>query len=111
MPSGRGGLFNPTAAIFGPDGNGDGEQDLYVANSQLAGFKKDNVKWIFAVTPALAEQMSISAFLDRKTSKLDALIQKKQRLIDLLNEKRAALISHAVTKQYQMFQDSPPLLS
>ncbi len=50
VPSGSGGLFNPTAAIFGPDGNGDGEQDLYVANSQLAGFKKGNVKRYDGVT-------------------------------------------------------------
>lgn len=46
----------------------------------------------------LSEQCSIAAFLDRMTSKIDALIAKKRRLIDLLQEKRAALISHAVTK-------------
>lgn len=46
----------------------------------------------------LSEQCSIAAFLDRMTSKIDALNTKKQRLIELLQEKRAALISHAVTK-------------
>jgi hypothetical protein len=36
------------------------------------------------------------AFLDRETIKIDALIDKKKRLIELLQEKRAAVISHAV---------------
>jgi type I restriction enzyme S subunit len=48
--------------------------------------------------PSLPEQRAIAAFLDRETAKIDALIAKKQRLIELLQEKRAALISHAVTK-------------
>ena len=46
----------------------------------------------------LAEQHAIAAFLDRETARLDALIAKKERLLALLAEKRAALISHAVTK-------------
>lgn len=53
---------------------------------------------ILAPLPPSSEQLSITSFLDRETSKIDALIQKKRRLIELLNEKRAALISHAVTK-------------
>ncbi len=48
--------------------------------------------------PPLSEQRAIAAFLDRETAKIDALIAKKQRLIDLLREQRSALISHAVTK-------------
>ncbi len=48
--------------------------------------------------PPLEEQIKIAAFLRRETAKLDALIAKKQRLIELLQEKRTALISHAVTK-------------
>jgi type I restriction enzyme S subunit len=44
------------------------------------------------------EQYAIAAFLDRETAKLDTLIAKKRRLIDLLGEQRAALISRAVTK-------------
>jgi len=44
------------------------------------------------------EQRAIAAFLDRETATIDALIAKQQRLIELLQEKRAALISHAVTK-------------
>ncbi len=48
--------------------------------------------------PPLAEQVSILAFLDRETAKIDALVAEQQRLIELLNEKRQAVISHAVTK-------------
>jgi len=44
------------------------------------------------------EQRKIAAFLDRETAKIDALITKKERLIELLQEKRTALISHAVCK-------------
>lgn len=48
--------------------------------------------------PPFQEQCSIVAFLDRETAEIDALIAKKRRLIELLQEKRTALISHAVTK-------------
>jgi len=48
--------------------------------------------------PDRAEQRTIADFLDRETEKIDALIAKKQRLIELLQEKRTALISRAVTK-------------
>jgi len=50
------------------------------------------------VVPPKHEQRDIAAFLDRETARIDALIQKKQRQIELLQEKRAAFISHAVTK-------------
>jgi type I restriction enzyme S subunit len=52
---------------------------------------------LFSVPP-LAEQSAIATFLDRETARIDALIAKKERQIELLTEKRAALISHAVTK-------------
>ena len=48
--------------------------------------------------PPLEEQRAIAAFLDRETARINALIEKKRRQIELLHEKRAALISHAVTK-------------
>ena len=44
------------------------------------------------------EQRAIAAFLDQKTAQIDAVVAKKQRLIERLQEKRQALISHAVTK-------------
>ena len=48
--------------------------------------------------PPLSEQVAIAAFLDRETGKIDALIAEQRRLIDLLKEKRQAVISHAVTR-------------
>ncbi len=50
------------------------------------------------LTPKFEEQITICSFLDRETARIDALIAKKERQIELLQEKRAALISHAVTK-------------
>ncbi|MCW7494650.1 restriction endonuclease subunit S [Leptospira sp. 2 VSF19] len=49
-------------------------------------------------TPPLDEQKAIATFLDRETKKIDNLIAKQELLIALLEEKRQALISHAVTK-------------
>ncbi|MGI2212425.1 restriction endonuclease subunit S [Shewanella oncorhynchi] len=48
--------------------------------------------------PPLEEQRTIAAFLDYETARIDQLIAKQQRLIELLKEKRQAVISHAVTK-------------
>jgi type I restriction enzyme S subunit len=48
--------------------------------------------------PSYGEQMSIATFLDHETAKIDALIAEQQHLIELLQEKRQAVISHAVTK-------------
>ena len=48
--------------------------------------------------PPYEEQIKISAFLDHETAKIDNLIEKQQQLIELLKEKRQAVISHAVTK-------------
>ena len=48
--------------------------------------------------PPLEEQELVGSFLDRETAKIDALIAEQQRLIELLQEKRQAVISHAVTK-------------
>lgn len=48
--------------------------------------------------PAPAEQLAIGAFLAAQTAKLDALIDKKRALIELLSEKRTTLISQTVTR-------------
>ncbi len=48
--------------------------------------------------PPNSEQQVIAAFLDRETTKIDDLIAEQQRLTELLEEKRQAVISHAVTK-------------
>ncbi|SER99975.1 restriction endonuclease subunit S [Halopseudomonas bauzanensis] len=48
--------------------------------------------------PTRVEQTQIARFLDHETARIDALIEEQQRLIELLKEKRQAVISHAVTK-------------
>jgi type I restriction enzyme S subunit len=58
----------------------------------------DQLKYMWIALPPLDEQATIADFLDRETEKIDALIAKKQRLLELLRERRSALISHAVTK-------------
>lgn len=50
------------------------------------------------ILPSFKEQQQIANFLDNATSKIDTLIEKQTKLIELLKEKRQALISHAVTK-------------
>lgn len=44
------------------------------------------------------EQVAIADLLDRATTRIDGLVDKKTRFIELLREKRQALITHAVTK-------------
>ena len=48
--------------------------------------------------PSYKEQVQIANFLDHETAQIDTLIEKQQTLIQLLKEKRQAVISHAVTK-------------
>jgi type I restriction enzyme S subunit len=59
---------------------------------------REDFKNIVALIPPFDEQRAIANFLDRETERIDTLIAKKERQIELLQEKRAALISHVVTK-------------
>lgn len=58
----------------------------------------DQIKSIPCLYPMWDEQCIIAAFLDYETARIDRLITQQQRLIELLKEKRQAVISHAVTK-------------
>jgi type I restriction enzyme S subunit len=58
----------------------------------------DDVAELVLPVPPLAEQASITTFLDRETAKIDTLIAEQERLLELLAEKRQAVISHAVAK-------------
>ena len=75
--------------------------DAVVANSEGVSYpavSPSKLSGLAIALPSLSEQRAIAAFLDRETARIDALIAKKERQIELLEEKRAALISHAVTK-------------
>lgn len=58
----------------------------------------DTVGSIKIPVPPLPEQQSIAAFLDQQCALIDSLIEKKQRMLDLLDEKRRAVITQAVTR-------------
>jgi type I restriction enzyme S subunit len=73
------------------------EGSMYGAGGQKRVSDTFVAGYAFALPP-LPEQHQIAAFLDRECGKLDALQAKQERLIELLKEKRQALISHAVTK-------------
>ena len=79
------------------------EAFIKVIDGSTFGSKMPRVGWKFmgdvGITfPPLFEQRTIAAFLDREMGRIDALVAKKERLIELLREKRFALISRAVTK-------------
>jgi type I restriction enzyme S subunit len=69
---------------------GRGSTFLEISGDELSRFS--------VPTPSFAEQTQIARFLDHETARIDALIEEQQRLIELLKEKRQAVISHAVTK-------------
>ena len=56
------------------------------------------LKDFITILPSIDEQYILSNFLDSQTSKIDSLISNLQKMIELLKEKRQALITHAVTK-------------
>jgi type I restriction enzyme S subunit len=60
--------------------------DIYTYFSEVVPFPEKTI------------QKSIADFLDRETEKIDEMLAKKQKMIDLLKEKRQALITHTVTK-------------
>jgi type I restriction enzyme S subunit len=64
----------------------------------VPGLARETAYSIKLALPPLPEQAAIAAFLDRETAKIDALVEEQRRLIELLKEKRQALISHTVTK-------------
>lgn len=71
--------------------------DFDAHGSTMRHIKKESLKERVFV-PDVATQESIALALDRETARIDALIEKKTRFIELLKEKRQALITRAVTK-------------
>ena len=62
------------------------------------GLSQDAIGDLRFCLPPANERGAIAVYIDRETSRIDALIAKKTRFIELLKEKRQALITHAVTK-------------
>jgi len=59
---------------------------------------RDEFKNAFILLPPLPIQRLIASYLDRETDQIDALVAEKEQMLTLLEEKRAALISRAVTR-------------
>jgi len=71
----------------------------YSTNTALPSMTQEHLSnYKFSVPKAESERKKITEFLDLETAKIDNLIDKQQQLIELLKEKRQAVISHAVTK-------------
>ena len=66
--------------------------------SIMHGLNSSIIKSLAMPVPSISEQEIILKFLDHEVAKIDDLIEKQQRLIALLKEKRQAVISHVVTK-------------
>ena len=69
------------------------KQSIGIQNLDKASYLNEAV-----ALPPLPEQRAIAAFLDRETARIDALVSREKRLIELLQEKRTALITRAVTR-------------
>jgi type I restriction enzyme S subunit len=75
----------------------NGEIDLLVNGSAQPALSLGAMNELVTLLPPLSEQSEIVGFLDTRTTKLDDLTAEAQRTIDLLKERRSALISAAVT--------------
>ena len=67
--------------------------DMLCSKATISHFTAEKVREVPVVLPPVDEQSTIAWFLDRETAKIDALVAKKERLIELLHEKRTALHS------------------
>jgi type I restriction enzyme S subunit len=62
------------------------------------GIGKTSIDSSLFLVPPIPEQTTIAAFLNHEMARIDALLKKKKKQIELLQEKRTALVSHAMTK-------------
>ncbi|MGM0984370.1 MAG: restriction endonuclease subunit S [Pseudomonadota bacterium] len=72
--------------------------DQYSTNTALPSMAQEDLANIQLAAPEPDEQAHIATFLDHETARIDALVEEQKRLIELLKEKRQAVISDAVTK-------------
>ncbi|MDL2209901.1 restriction endonuclease subunit S [Desulfovibrio sp. OttesenSCG-928-O18] len=74
------------------------ELDAVSKDTGVPGLSREDAYSKIAPLPNDKEFDAISAFLDHETSHIDTIISKQEHLVDLLEEKRVSIISHAVTK-------------
>ena len=88
-------LVNPTFLTYAINCT---DFSLYISGSTRDKLNQSDMDNICIRYCSQAEQIQIANFLDHETAKIDSLIEKQQQLIELLKEKRQAVISHVVTK-------------
>lgn len=81
-----------------PNFVGEAERWSYGITSDMWSLRHKDFKQIYCVLPPVSEQRKIAQFLDHKNHKVNRLIRIKQRLIELLNEQKQAIIQRAVTR-------------
>lgn len=72
--------------------------EIYSNGVTRFGLSYNGIKTLPVPVPSLKEQEFIANFLDQKTKQIDELIEQKEKLLQLLTEKRTAIITQAVTK-------------
>lgn len=99
------GLLSPSSFVFSTylyyflvSGINIDQMNSLIHGSALRRMTVGKINSLVVLVPAMKEQETIANFLDHEIAKIDTLIEKQQQLIQLLNEKRQAVISHAVTK-------------
>jgi type I restriction enzyme S subunit len=81
-------MLEPLAPLF----------HLNAAKSAVPGIDRSDIHTIPIAVPPLATQRAIAAYLDCETARLDGLVAAKERVLELLAEKRRALITRVVTR-------------
>lgn len=76
----------------------EANRNSYGLCDDMNSLRYEHFKTIHTPVPPEDTMHRIVSFLDEKTAEIDAAIEKKRRLIDLLNEQKAILINRAVTK-------------
>ena len=90
---------NPAFLLYSLDSRAlYGQIEYFSSGSTRAALGIEQIRSFSILLPSRSEQDKISQHLDRETARIDALVEKKTRFIELLREKRQALITHAVTK-------------
>lgn len=82
--------------------------DQYSTNTALPSMAQEDLANIQLAVPDVQEQAAIAAFLNHETDRIDALIEEQKCLIELLKEKRQAVISEAVTGKIDVRGWTPP---
>ena len=80
--------------------------DSLSTNTALPSMTQEDLSSLNLTVPDTAEQSQIATFLDRETTRIDTLIEKTRQSIELLKERRSALITAAVTGKIDVREEA-----